>query len=68
MSESVDIHGEAGGSHLCLFCGAVYGCMIAHEVPRWPRLPGARCCPDCRNANLVSLARWEQRRREALYV
>src|SRR3990167_6165275 len=69
MSEGASFHQHdgAGGDHTCLFCGATYHCTMMHESPHDSVRQGARCCPSCRNINLRSIARWEDRRRQALY-
>lgn len=56
-------HGAEGGRHVCLFCATVYDCTMMHTESYSMVLPGARCCLDCRDANLRSAARW----RRALY-
>ena len=67
-------HGPEGNSHLCIFCGRVYGCATIHAT--WnsdteygeKMSAGGRCCAACRRENVAALDRLEEVRRRSLYV
>jgi hypothetical protein len=69
-NDSTNQHGPDGGSHLCAFCGLEYHCVSIHQGGLGNiRIGGeGRCCPVCRERNVLDLDKLEARRRRKLYV
>lgn len=54
--------------HSCTFCGGIYECAAAHELPQeLLTREGGRCCRRCREWTLQALDNLEAKRRRYLY-